>query len=43
MDGFSISFEENDYYYVETTSTGFKAGEKPNDIPDEPEKIIPID
>ncbi len=42
IDGYSVTYEGESYYYCETTSAGFSAGDKPNDIPDEPEKIIPI-
>lgn len=41
-DGDSLFYEDVPYFYCETTSIGFSAGEKPNDIPDEPEKIIEV-
>lgn len=41
-DGHSVDYEEKSFYYCETTSIGFVIGEKPNDVPDEPEKIIPV-
>jgi hypothetical protein len=41
-EGHSINYQDKSYYYCETTSVGFLLGEKPNDIPDEPEKIIPL-
>lgn len=40
--GDSVFYEDEPFYYCETTSIGFSAGEKPNDIPDEPEKIIEV-
>lgn len=42
VDGFSVSYENVDYYYCETTSQGFIVGERPSDIPDQPELVIPI-
>lgn len=42
LNAHSITYEQKEYYYCETTSIGFSIGEKPNDIPDKPEEIIPI-
>jgi len=37
-----IEYKNKNYYYCETTSKGFVIGDKPDDIPDEPEMIIDI-
>ena len=42
QDGFFVSFNNLEYYYCESTSQGFIIGEKPSDIPDDPELIIPM-
>jgi hypothetical protein len=41
-DGFFVTYHDVEYYYCETTSQGFIVGEKPTDIPDEPELVIPV-
>ncbi len=41
--GYFVSYLDKDYYYCETTSIGFTAGEIPNDIADDPEKIIQVE
>lgn len=40
--GHSITHKGKEYYYCETTSSGFVVGEKPSEIPDKPEKVIVI-
>ena len=40
--GFFVPYLNESYYYCETTSVGFTVGEKPEDVPDTPEKIIQI-
>ncbi len=42
-DGVAVEYQNAMFYYVETTDIGFRIGEKPLDIPDDPELIIPID
>ena len=42
-DGYFVSYQDKSYYYCETTSIGFTVGEKPNDITEEPEKIIQVE
>ena len=42
QDGFFITYKNAEYYYCETTSQGFIVGEKPTDIPTEPELVIPV-
>jgi len=42
IDGVTIEYEDQLYYYCETTSAGFNIGEKPSEIITEPEEIIPI-
>jgi len=42
LDGYSVNYQKMDFYYCETTSNGYQLGEKPNDIPDEPELIIDL-
>ena len=41
-DGYFVSYLDKNYYYCETTSIGFTAGEIPNDITEDPEKIIQV-
>jgi len=40
--GYYIVHNQERYYYCETTNRGFSIGDKPDDIPDEPEVIIEI-
>jgi transglutaminase-like putative cysteine protease len=42
QDGFVVTFNNLEYYYCESTSQGFIIGEKPSDIPDDPELVIPL-
>lgn len=42
-DGYFVSYQDKSYYYCETTSIGFTVGEKPNDITEDPEKIIQVE
>jgi predicted transglutaminase-like cysteine proteinase len=42
QDGDSERYDDASYYYCETTSVGFRIGEKPKDIPEKAEKIIPV-
>lgn len=41
-DGYFVNYKDDDYYYCETTSKGFTIGDKPSDIPTDPELIIPL-
>jgi len=41
-DGYFVTYKEDNYYYCETTSQGFTIGDKPSDIPNDPELIIPL-
>ena len=40
--GTTIEYDTKTYYYCETTSSSFAVGEKPNEIPEDPEIIIPV-
>ena len=42
VEGFFVVHENQRFYYCETTSQGFIVGEKPSDIPEEPELIIDV-
>ena len=42
LEGYSVNYQKMDFFYCETTSNGYQLGEKPNDIPDEPELIIDL-
>ncbi len=42
ISGTVIDYKQKSYYYCETTSVGFAVGEKPSEIPDDPETIIPL-
>lgn len=40
--GYYVEYNNQRYYYCETTSRGFYIGEKPDEIPDDPEIIIDV-
>jgi predicted transglutaminase-like cysteine proteinase len=42
IEGYNVTYNQNRYYYCETTSIGYQIGEKPENIPNKPVFIIKI-
>ena len=42
LNGYAVTYNNMDYYYCETTSNGYQIGDKPDDIPKDPELIIDL-
>jgi hypothetical protein len=37
-----VEYNEDKYYYCESTTIGYEVGERPTNVPDEPKMIIPL-
>lgn len=42
VDGYAVTLNQENFYYCETTSNGYQMGDKPDDIPDDPELVIDL-